>query len=138
MKAPNFVLPYLNEKGTYQLQEDHGKVIILTFWTSWCPDCGADLPRKEKLYQSIDHQKVRMLTINVAGRERSKLAAIQFAKEFLTQPTLIDNGTDIYNLYQSQGVPTTVLIDASGNIHRQFNDQANFLDIVTALGEIIA
>ncbi|WP_112181762.1 MULTISPECIES: TlpA disulfide reductase family protein [Paraliobacillus] len=137
MLAPNFVLPYLNKEGNYHLHDDLGSIIILTFWASWCLDCSIDLPKKEQLYRSLDNPKVKMLTINVTGRERDQSAAVDFTKEFLEQPTLMDKGTEIYNLYQCQGVPTTVLIDSTGTIYKQFNDKANFLDIVTAVGNIM-
>lgn len=136
MLAPKFKLPYLNKKGNYHLQDDIGKVIILTFWASWCLDCSIDLPKKEHLYRSLNNPKVKMLTINVTGRERDPAAADRFTKEFLNQPTLIDNGTEVYNLFNCQGVPTTVVIDSNGSIYKQFGDKANFLDIVKAVGDI--
>lgn len=136
-KAPNFELPYIASNETYHLSEDLGKVVILTFWASWCPDCGKDLPKKEQLYKTMDHDKVSMLTINVAGRERNKKDGSLFFEKFLTQPTLIDNGREVYDLYESQGVPTTVIIDQSGNIHSHFGDKASFLDIVESLGKLI-
>lgn len=136
-KAPLFELPYINHSNTYQLEQDLGKVIVLTFWASWCPDCGKDLPKKEQLYQTMDHEKVVMMTVNVTGRERSKEDAIHYSEEFLTQPTLSDYGRNIYDLYECDGVPSTIIIDQEGNIHAQFGDQAPFLDIVKKLGELI-
>ncbi|WP_117168965.1 TlpA family protein disulfide reductase [Paraliobacillus sediminis] len=137
MLAPNFVLPFLNKKGNYQLKDDIGSIVILTFWASWCLDCSIDLPKKEQLYRSLNNSKVKMLTINVTGRERSQSAAVGFTKEFLKQPTLMDNGTEVYNLFHCHGVPTTVLIDSTGHIYKQFSDKADFLDIVTTVGDII-
>lgn len=47
MKAPQYELPYLNEDRTFSLDEVLGeKVVVLTFWVSWCPDCARDLPKK--------------------------------------------------------------------------------------------
>lgn len=137
ISAPLFELPYINNSDTYQLEQDRGKVVVLTFWASWCPDCGKDLPKKEQLYQTMDHEKVVMITVNVTGRERSKEEAIHYTEEFLTQPTLSDYGRNIYDLYQCNGVPSTIIIDQRGNIHAQFGDQASFLEIVKKLGELI-
>lgn len=136
-QAPLFELPYINNSKTYQLEKDLGKVIVLTFWASWCPDCGKDLPKKEQLFQTMDHEKVVMITVNVTGRERSKEDAIHYTKEFLTQPTLSDYGRNIYDLYECNGVPSTIIIDQRGTIHAQFGDQAPFLEIVKKIGELI-
>ncbi|WP_138418508.1 TlpA disulfide reductase family protein [Aquibacillus sediminis] len=137
MKAPMFSLPYINNNGIYHLQDDIGKVIVLTFWASWCPDCGHDLPKKEQLFQSMDTTKVRMITINVTGRERDQSAGPAYTEKYLSQPTLADRGTEIYENYQCKGVPTTVIINQNGDIHDQFGDNAKFLEIVTSVGTLV-
>ncbi|MYL33716.1 redoxin domain-containing protein [Pontibacillus yanchengensis] len=133
MKAPIFELQDMNGE-IYSLEDDLGNNVVLTFWTSWCPDSGRDLPKKEQLFQSMDHDKVKMITINVVGRERNAQEGIDYANKFLTQPILFDKGTEIYDAYNCQGVPTTVLINRNGEIVKQFGDQAQFLEIVEAIG----
>ncbi|MFC7064024.1 TlpA family protein disulfide reductase [Halobacillus seohaensis] len=136
-KAPNFELFHIQSEEKFELNKNLGQVVVLTFWTSWCPDCGTDLPKKEQLYQNIDPNKVAMITINVSGRERHDVAGIEFANKFLTQPTLVDQGVSTYQLYEAQGVPTTVIINQEGYITHQFGDQSSFYDIVRALGTLI-
>ncbi|UOQ46024.1 TlpA family protein disulfide reductase [Halobacillus salinarum] len=135
--APLFKLPYLNSRENYELQIDIGKVILITFWASWCPDSGRDMPKKEQLFQAMDHDQVKMLTINVSGRERSTEEAVDFAEKFITQPAIADRGREIYDLYNCQGVPTTVIIDTKGKVAYQFGDQASFMEIVEALGSLL-
>ncbi|WP_053218747.1 TlpA family protein disulfide reductase [Virgibacillus senegalensis] len=137
MKAPLFELPMINSNKSYQLKQDLGKVILLTFWTSWCPDCAADLPKKEQLYKTLNKEDVKMLTINVTGRERVADAGEVFQTKFLQQPTLADINTTVYDLYRCQGVPSTVIIDRQGEIAAQFGDKADFLTIMEALGSVI-
>lgn len=137
-QAPIFELPYINNHSSmYNLEEDLGKVIVITFWVSWCPDCGKDLPLKEQLFKTMDHDKVKMLTINVTGRERNIEEGIEFTEKFLTQPTLSDEGRDVYDLYNCDGAPSTIIIDQQGDIYANFGDQSSFLDIVSKLGEIV-
>ncbi|UOR11800.1 TlpA family protein disulfide reductase [Halobacillus amylolyticus] len=136
-KAIDFQLPYIDSNETYQLSNDLGKVIVLTFWVSWCPDCGVDLPRKEQLFQSINHEKVQMVTINVQGRERNIEDGEIFAEKFLAQPTLVDNHRKVYDAYNCAGVPTTIIINKDGYITHQFGDKASLLTIVEAIGTLI-
>lgn len=136
-KAPLFQLPEMHSGAIYDVKEAIGKVIVLTFWVSWCPDCARDLPMKEQLSRSMDSNKVRMLTINVAGRERSSQAGKEFATKFLTQQTLVDDGKSIYEQYQCTSVPTTVIIDQEGFIAARFDDKAKFLKIVEKIGELV-
>ncbi len=135
--APLFQLPYINSNQIYQLENDLGKVIVLTFWVSWCPDCGKDMPKKEQLYQSMDNEKVKMITINVSGRERDTQEGLAFANKFITQPTIKDQTREVYDLYQCDGVPTTVIIDQQGQISAQFGDQSSFFEIVEAIGKLL-
>ncbi|PBB06355.1 thioredoxin [Salimicrobium humidisoli] len=137
MKAPVFTLPYLTGEGSYTLPETPGKVTILTFWASWCPDSGADMPKKEQLFDSLHTDDVEMITINVAGREGTREDAVKYKEKFLTQPTLEDNGTEVYDLYGCTGVPTTVIISSEGEIVHQFGDDASFMDIMKAIGETV-
>ncbi|WP_226580265.1 TlpA family protein disulfide reductase [Halobacillus litoralis] len=136
-KAPNLALPYIDQSSVYDMEEDIGKVLVLTFWTSWCPDCGRDLPKKEQLYKTMDHEKVKMITINVPGRERTLEEGVKYAEKYLSQPTLIDDGRKYYDYFECQGVPTTIIIDQHGRIHDIFGDQAPFLEIVESIGRLI-
>ncbi|QHE53441.1 TlpA disulfide reductase family protein [Pontibacillus sp. HMF3514] len=136
MKAPLFELQTIDGE-TYQLEQDLGKVVMLTFWASWCPDCGRDLPKKEQFYQSVPKDQVKMLTINVVGRERNVQEGLNYAEKFLTQPTLLDDGRKTYDQYECEGVPTTIIIDQNGEIAHHFGDKAVMMDIIKAVGEII-
>ncbi|WP_347862460.1 TlpA disulfide reductase family protein [Salimicrobium sp. PL1-032A] len=137
MKAPTFTLPYLTEQGNYTLPAEPGKVIILTFWASWCPDSGADMPKKEQLFSSLNTDEVEMITINVAGREGKREEAVKYKEKFLSQPTLEDDGTTVYDLFESKGVPTTVIISPEGEILYQFGDDASFMEIMKGIGEVV-
>ncbi|SIS43658.1 TlpA family protein disulfide reductase [Salimicrobium flavidum] len=137
MKAPVFTLPYLTENDSYTLPEKPGKLIILTFWTSWCPDSAVDMPKKEQLFSSLNTNDVEMLTINVAGREGEREAAVAYKEKFLTQPTLEDDGTAVYDRFGCTGVPTTVIISPDGEILHHFGDDASFMEIMKAVGEAV-
>lgn len=117
MKAPQYELPYLNEDRTFSLDEVLGeKVVVLTFWVSWCPDCARDLPKKEQFYKTTRSDELEMITINVTGRERSEEEALKYQEQFLTQPVLKDNGREVYDLYDCTSVPTTIVIDKNGEV----------------------
>nr|WP_289036904.1 TlpA disulfide reductase family protein [uncultured Allobacillus sp.] len=139
MKAPQFELPYLNEDHTFSLDEVLGeKVVVLTFWVSWCPDCARDLPKKEQFYKTTRSDELEMITINVTGRERSEEEALKYQEQFLTQPVLKDNGREVYDLYECTSVPTTIVIDKNGEIVGEFGDKAEFVEILQVISQAIA
>ncbi|MBU6080426.1 TlpA family protein disulfide reductase [Allobacillus halotolerans] len=139
MKAPQYELPYLNEDRTFSLDEVLGeKVVVLTFWVSWCPDCARDLPKKEQFYKTTRSDELEMITINVTGRERSEEEALKYQEQFLTQPVLKDNGREVYDLYDCTSVPTTIVIDKNGEVVGRFGDQADFVEILQVISKAIA
>jgi len=131
--APDFTLPYIDKDKQLTLSDLRGKMVLLTFWASWCPDCSQDMPMKERLYQTVDQEKLAMVTINVAGRERQHEDAVRYKANFISQPTLIDRGRETYLNYNALGVPTTVLIDQDGNIVKQWGENLNFLSLMEAI-----
>jgi thiol-disulfide isomerase/thioredoxin len=138
MEAPFFALEDMNSGDVIRLSDFVGKPVMITFWTSWCPDCMKDMPMKEQFYHHADLEKLAFLTINVTGRERSEEAGREFTlKNDLPFPVLRDNGRETYDDYGCTGVPTTVLLDKDHQIVNVFNDQSSFLDIAKSLPSIM-
>ncbi|SDI27699.1 TlpA family protein disulfide reductase [Natribacillus halophilus] len=137
-QAPAFSLynPYKEREVT---NEDFaGTPLLLTFWTSWCPDSQRDLQKKEALYPKIDKSALAMLNVNVPGRERAPQAGQKYVESHeLLIPMVEDAGTDAYERYQCQGVPTTVLITADGKVARQFGDKTPFEDIMYHMAKLV-
>ncbi|WP_279401894.1 hypothetical protein [Piscibacillus salipiscarius] len=78
-----------------------------------------------------------MLTINVTSREHGEEEALKYQEQFLTEPVLKDNGREVYDLYECEGVPTTIIIDKEGQVVGHFGDQAEFVSIVHKLSEAL-
>ncbi|QDI89999.1 TlpA family protein disulfide reductase [Salicibibacter halophilus] len=133
-QAPAFSVydPYLEKEMTNDTYK--GRRLVLTFWTSWCPDSHRDLQRKEALYAQTGNNAFDMLNINVTGRERANQAGRKYARAHeMKIPMAEDQGTDTYERYQCQGVPTTVFITPDGKIAEQFGDKTPFEEIMKHL-----
>lgn len=135
--APEFTLSYLDKNSTVSLSDFRGQMVLLTFWASWCPDCSRDMPLKERLFRTVDQHKLKMLTINVSGRERNNDDALRYNKKFITQPTLVDKGRDTYLKYHCLGVPTTVLINQEGQIVKKWGENLNMLELMELIGDFL-
>jgi thiol-disulfide isomerase/thioredoxin len=46
------------------LSDWHGKVILLNFWASWCPQCRTELPVLDGLQVSLDPARYQVLAIS--------------------------------------------------------------------------
>ncbi len=99
---------------TYTNQSVKGKVVLLQFWTTWCPYC-----RKEQaLVDSIEHEfadkGLVVLAINVA---ESKKKVKQYLQERPRSCRIVlTEDTNLAAMYQANAYPIYVVIDRDGNI----------------------
>ena len=88
-----------------------GKVIFLNFWATWCPPCIAEIPDIQKLYDQFGKEAVFLL---VSDESDEKLKKFMQRKD-LHIPVYINRST-VPDVFASNSIPTTLIIDPSGNI----------------------
>ena len=73
-------LPQLSTNQTWQLsKEAAGRAVMLTFWTSWCPDSERDLAAKMPLAAHADQNKlpdVHQLAVGCGGWSQNGPAVV--------------------------------------------------------------
>lgn len=134
----DFTLPTIDGNKQWNLAEEaSGRPVMITFWTSWCPDSFRDLQEKKILFQHADESELCFITINVTGREGDVDLADFVQKQQLPYIVLRDNGTEVYDLFGCMGVPTTVFLDKELRIQKTLGDQAKITDVMAGLTTII-
>jgi len=62
---PSFELTDLSGK-TWRLKDMDGQALLINVWATWCGPCQAELPRLQRLYDSLKNRTdVQILTFNV-------------------------------------------------------------------------
>ena len=113
--APDFTLPDLNDRPV-KLSDLRGHVVVLDFWASWCGPCVASMPTLAELHQEFSPRGVKVYAVNVG--EDKELVSGFLASRSLDLPVLLDQERRIAELYGIEGIPTTIVIDASGKVHK--------------------
>lgn len=110
--APDFNLTTLNGHSL-SLEHLRGKPVLINFWATWCGPCLAEMPLLEATAQRYSDELV-VLGIN----EGEAFADVKsfIAREALSYPILLDTDEAVGALYQLNGYPTSVFIDAEGII----------------------
>jgi peroxiredoxin len=89
-----------------------GKVALLNFWATWCPECRPEMPVFERLHREFSARGLAVVGIN--AREGSSTIR-EYAKELgLTFPLILDPKGTINSAYGVIGLPTTFLIGRDG------------------------
>ena len=113
--APDFTLDSL-QPGQVKLSDLRGKVLVVNFWTSWCPPCRAETPALEAAFEAYKESNVVVLGVNLTDQD-SLPDVKSFVQEYkLTYPILLDRDGAVGLLYQLNGLPTTFFINRRGVI----------------------
>ena len=134
MEASNFTLPTLD--GTEQsLYEERGKVVILTFWTSWCRPSQSEMPHLQSVYDQFKDD-IEILGVNFTSKDNVEDVR-QFVKDYgLTFPILLDEEGEIASMFRAISLPTTVIIDKAGIVQHELMgplDEETLLEHITPL-----
>lgn len=113
--APEFTFEGIDGNQSTFSQYRDGRVALLTFWVSTCPDCRAELARVgQDIVARFAGEDFVFLAVN-RGETREAVQAFRAANGY-TFPMGIDPSRDIYNLYASQFIPRNFLIDRDGTV----------------------
>jgi thiol-disulfide isomerase/thioredoxin len=102
-----------------------GKVVFINFWATWCAPCVAEMPSIEELYGKYkDNAEVVFVMINVEMKEEKVKKFIK--KKGFTFPIYFPNQTRLPKIYESNGIPTTFVLDKEGYIAYKKVGMANY------------
>jgi peroxiredoxin len=107
--------PFTGQTTTGQavsLADFQGRVVLVTFWASWCAECRPEMPLFERLQQDFAAQGLTVLGINF--REDTQRMQ-QYARDLgLTFALVLDPQGEISRAYGVIGLPTTFLVGRDG------------------------
>lgn len=113
--APDFTLDLLGG-GKVTLSDLRGKMVLVNFWTSWCPPCRQEMPAIESVYRSYKDIGLVVIGLNLTAQD-SKQDAASFAQEVgVTFPIALDLDNSVGALYRVTALPTSFFIDRKGVI----------------------
>jgi thiol-disulfide isomerase/thioredoxin len=113
--ALDFTLTNLD--GTAVTLSNHlGQPIVINFWASWCAPCRIEMPELQALHDQYAADGLVILALNQG--ESAEVAANFFFDEMgltFTNP-LLDSESEVATKYGLRNLPTTLFIDAEGQV----------------------
>lgn len=114
--APDFTV-YDAQGKEIKLSDFLGKPVVVNFWASWCPPCKEEMPHFNKVYKEVQDDVVFMMIDLVDGQRETKESGQQYVeKQAYDFPVYFDIEQEAAYAYEISSIPTTLFIDAEGNI----------------------
>lgn len=108
-------LVFLNVEGQrVSLSDLKGKVVFINFWATWCPPCINEMPTIDKLKNHFKgSDELIFLMVDIDNQIEVSTA---FMKEYGYDLPVYTVQGEIPTTYLGNSIPTTVLLDKSGEI----------------------
>jgi len=110
--APSFSLKDL-EGRTVSLEDFRGKVVLLSFWATWCVPCTTEMPGMKKLIRSFQGKYFSLLAVSIDKGDPRRLQSFATGTD-LNFPILIDRDQTVRKKYFISALPSSYLIGRDG------------------------
>lgn len=93
-----------------------GKVVIVTFWASWCSPCLQELPVLEGIQRQVGQDQLKVVAINY---KEGKQEFERFYKKISSYQLTVTKGKrQVISSYDVKGIPFMVIVGKDGKIAR--------------------
>jgi thiol-disulfide isomerase/thioredoxin len=111
--APDFTAKALGGE-TFTKDSVRGSVVLVQFWTTWCPVCREDQSAVESLSSEFAAQRLVVLAVNV--RESEATVRRYLAERPRSCPVVLTRDTDLVAKFNPHSFPQYMVFDRAGNV----------------------
>lgn len=97
------------------LAQHRGKVVVVTFWASWCGPCRKELPGLDALQKHAGDKLLKVVAVNVEDSTEDYRAMLRQMKDYTIAMTR-DRSGDIAEGYGVKSYPNLWIIDPQGKV----------------------
>ena len=108
-----FSMRQVDGKGAMKLADDHGKVLILNFWTTWCAYCRVMEAQLGEVRAKLAGRD-EVVTRAINADEDGTLAAPFVQEQPVAGTLLFADGLD--QALHVESIPTIIVLDRTGKI----------------------
>jgi peroxiredoxin len=115
--APGFQLAGLNGQ-TVSLSSYRGKLVLVNFWATWCPECRQEFPALEAAYRKHRADGFEVLAPSVDDRGRQ--AVLPFVAGYAPSFTICLADPKTADAYGVRALPASFLVGPDGVVLKTY------------------
>lgn len=117
-EGASFELPSIDGDGMVRLSDYLGKVVLVDFWSSWCPPCRQESPALEAAYEDFRGLGVEFVGIAIWDVESETR---KFRDAFnLQYPIVSDSNGRVAVEWGVVGIPEKFFVDRDGRVVKKY------------------
>jgi thiol-disulfide isomerase/thioredoxin len=103
--------------GSWDLDAQHGRVVVLNFWGPWCPPCRVEAPDFSAVAKETKADGVEFMGVAVRDSEQNVAAFLK--DQQISYPSLFDRPGKTVQRFRDlrvAGFPFTIIVDKQGRV----------------------
>ncbi|MGW8193666.1 MAG: TlpA family protein disulfide reductase [Desulforhopalus sp.] len=116
---PQFALTSVRNGEIVDSDSFKGKVLLLTFFATWCPPCVEEVPVLVKLHDELAGSGFSVIGLAVDQQEPEVVANF-VEKRSINYPVLLAEAQTTSDFGGVYGIPVAFLVNKSGNVVKRY------------------
>ncbi|MEW6518972.1 MAG: TlpA disulfide reductase family protein [Thermodesulfobacteriota bacterium] len=116
---PHFALKSVTDGKTLDSSELQGKVMLITFFATWCPPCMQEIPSLIDLQKEFGAKGFTVVAISVDQGGTSAVKRV-IEKTGINYPVLMADSKVTSDFGGIVGIPTSFLVNQQGNVIKNY------------------
>jgi len=135
-KVPGFILQSVPEKKEINIKDYRGKVVLVTFWATWCGPCVQEIPALKSLQEVYGPQGFSVLGIAM-DQGGARIVEKMMKKTKINYPVVMGNNEVSRAFGGIFGIPASFLVDRSGDVVKRYTGWVSHDVLETDLKKVV-